>query len=97
LHDNDWFGAEPVMLHEPGPPYAGLIAQLTPDPPGRASLIMTPVAAPWPLLLMVTVKPIGSPALTVAASAVFVIASDGATTVKTSSPHALVAPLLKPF
>src|SRR5437879_1869818 len=49
-----------------------LIDQLTPlpEPAGSGSLTVTPLAVPVPLLLTVTVKPIGSPALTVAASAV---------------------------
>src|SRR2546425_215664 len=49
-----------------------LIDQLTPlpEPAGSGSLTVTPLAVPVPVLLTVTVKPIGSPALTVAASAV---------------------------
>ena len=65
-------------------------------PVGSGSLSVTPVAAPAPEFVTVIVNPIGSPALTVAASATFVIDSDGATTVRTSSPHALVTGWLAP-
>src|SRR5262249_10192157 len=53
---------------------AGLIAQEMPlpgGPEGSTSWIFTFVAVPAPSLKTVIVKPIGSPALTVAASAVF--------------------------
>src|SRR6266542_3565740 len=39
-------------------------------PAGSGSLTVTPVAVPAPVLLTATVKPIGSPAFTVKASAV---------------------------
>src|SRR6266496_2554729 len=49
------------------------IDQVTPapEPAGRLSLTVTFLARPVPLLLTVIVKPIGSPAFTVPASAVF--------------------------
>jgi hypothetical protein len=65
----------------PGPAYAGLIDQLTPLPPGSGSLSVTPVALPGPVFDTMTVKPIASPALTDAASAVLVICSPGHCTV----------------
>ena len=58
------------------------IAQVTgvtpaPVPTGKVSVSVAPVAVPGPLLVSVIVKPIGLPALTVAASATFVIARFG--------------------
>jgi hypothetical protein len=61
-------GAVPVIDQ---PVDAGSMLQLMPGPPGSASVKARPVASPSPLLLRVTVKPICSPALTVASSAVF--------------------------
>ena len=58
------------MLHAA---LAGLIDQLTPAPVGSGSLRVTPVAVPAPVLDTVMVKPIGSPAFTLVASAVFVM------------------------
>ncbi len=52
---------------------AGLIDQLTPAPVGNGSSSVTPVAVPAPVLFTLIVKPIDSPAFTVALSAVFVI------------------------
>jgi hypothetical protein len=77
-------GAVPVMEHEPGPAYAGLIDQLTPLPPGNGSFSVTAVAVPVPAAAEFatrTVKPIAEPADTTAASAVLVIDSAGARTV----------------
>jgi hypothetical protein len=54
--------------------------QLTPVPDGRASLNDRPPAAPVPVFVMVTVNPIWSPALTLAASAVLVIVRAGSWT-----------------
>jgi hypothetical protein len=65
-----------VIEQVPGPPYAGLIDQFTPEPAGRGSLSVTLLAVPVPgTLLLATeiVKPIGLPAFTVVASAVFVM------------------------
>jgi len=53
------------------PAFAGLIDQLIPEPVGRGSFNVTPVALPAPVFETVIVKPIGSPALTEGASAVF--------------------------
>src|SRR2546428_442536 len=66
------WGALPAIEHSPGLDWLAT-TQVTPlpEPAGRLSLTVTPLAVPVPLLLTVTVKPIGSPALTVAASAVF--------------------------
>src|SRR5437899_780898 len=60
-----------AIEHSPGLDWLAT-TQVTPlpEPAGRLSLTVTPLAVPVPLLLTVTVKPIGSPALTVAASAV---------------------------
>src|SRR5437899_6349106 len=65
------WGALPAIEHSPGLDWLAT-TQVTPlpEPAGRLSLTVTPLAVPVPLLLTVTVKPIGSPALTVAASAV---------------------------
>ena len=46
---------------------------MTPLPPGKLSLALNPVAVPAPLLLRTTVNPICEPALTLAASAVWLI------------------------
>src|SRR5438132_1209496 len=65
------WGALPAIEHSPGLDWLAT-TQVTPlpEPAGRLSLTVTPLSVPVPLLLTVTVKPIGSPALTVAASAV---------------------------
>src|SRR5262245_32144262 len=84
LHESDWLGAPPVMSHVPGPGYAGSIDQLTPSPCGSGSERVTDRAVPvLPLSAFdtVIVKPIGSPVFTGVASAVFVIASSGQSTV----------------
>src|SRR5687768_3967399 len=57
-----------------------------PDPAGSGSLSVTPLAEPGPLLVTVIVKPIGEPAFTEAASAVFVIARFGHWTVMSTGP-----------
>ena len=69
-HDN----VAPTMEH---PAFAGLIVQLMPVPVGSGSLNVTPVAVPAPVFETVIVNPIGSPALTDTASAVFAICSPG--------------------
>src|SRR5215813_11785203 len=68
-------GAEPE--HRPGFDCES-IDQVTPEPEpaGRLSLTVTPVAVPVPLFLTRTVNPIGSPAFTDVASAVFVILTE---------------------
>src|SRR5438046_892080 len=79
-HASVWFGAEPVIEHVPGPEYAGSIDQLTPPPPGSGSVRVTARATPVPgasLLATLIVNPIGSPAVTCAASATLVIDSAG--------------------
>src|SRR5437899_1445802 len=65
------WGALPAIEHSPGLDWLAT-TQVTPlpEPAGRLSLTVTLLAVPVPLLLTVTVKPIGSPALTVASSAV---------------------------
>jgi hypothetical protein len=75
------FSAPLAIEHVPGPPYAGLILQLTPAPVGNVSLSVADVAVPAPVLLAVSVYPIDAPAVTVAASAVFVRLSTGHCTV----------------
>jgi hypothetical protein len=62
-------------------PLAGLIDQLIPEPVGSGSDNVTALAVPVPVFIAVIVNPMGSPALTVAASAVFVSASAGQFTV----------------
>src|SRR6476620_6086675 len=58
-----WLGTEPVMDQ----PVTGVaIDQETPVPEGNGSLTATFCAAPRPVLLNVTLKPICEPALTVA-------------------------------
>ena len=59
-----------LMLHAA---LAGLIDQLTPVPVGSGSFSVTPVADARPEFDTVIVNPMASPALTVAASATFVI------------------------
>src|SRR5205814_8970306 len=62
----------PAIAHVPAHPVPWLaIVQFRPVFVGSGSLRLTPYASPVPLLYTVTVKPIGSPALTCAASAVF--------------------------
>ena len=53
------------------PPDCDWMLQSTPAPPGSASVSSTPRAVLSPVLLIVTVKPICSPALTDALSAAF--------------------------
>jgi hypothetical protein len=65
-----WAGAEPVIEQAA---LAGLIDQSTPFPPGSGSASVTADAVPEPVLETAMVNPIGSPALTTVASAVFVI------------------------
>src|SRR5436309_15558244 len=63
------------------PATAGLIDHDTPAAVGSVSVMPTLVAVPGPVFFTVTMKPMVWPALTVAASAVFVTVSDGALTV----------------
>jgi hypothetical protein len=56
---------------------AGLTLQERPEPTGRTSVSITVFATPGPVLVAVMVKPMGEPACTMAASAVFTRASDG--------------------
>ena len=70
-----------VLLLIEQPETAGLIDHETPDPVGSASLSVTLFAVPGPLLLTPIVKPMELPALTVAASAVFVMCRLGHCTV----------------
>src|SRR5438128_2468479 len=62
------------------PPLCELIDQVmsVPAPAGKGSLKLTPVAVPWPSLLMVTVKCTAAPALTVGVSVVLVMSTSGA-------------------
>src|SRR5438128_964077 len=67
------WGALPAIEHRPGLDWLPTTqVNPLPEPAGRLSLTVTPLAVPVPLLLTVTVKPIGSPALTVAASAALI-------------------------
>jgi hypothetical protein len=67
-----WLPTEPVMEHVPGPLYAGLIDQFTPEPFGNGSFSATLSSIPGPALFTVIVNPIALPALTLAASGVLV-------------------------
>jgi hypothetical protein len=67
----------PVAIAHVGVPVVPAIVQLRPVFVGTVSVIDTLLALPAPVLLTVTVKPMGDPAVTVAASAVLVIASAG--------------------
>src|SRR5262245_8949380 len=78
LQFSSWFGAVPAMEQAA---FAGSIDQLMPLPPGSTSVIVTPLALPAPMFVTVIVKPIGSPAFTEGASAVFVMCSAGHCTV----------------
>src|SRR5260370_424396 len=66
-------GLAPVIAHVAGAAGGTSIDQVTPapDPAGSGSLTATPVACPGPALLTRRLKPIGSPAFTDVASAVF--------------------------
>src|SRR5262245_53766838 len=67
-----WLGLLPLIEHSPAFDWLS-IDQVTPapEPAGRLSLTVTPLAVPVPVLVTLIVEPIGSPALTEAASAVF--------------------------
>src|SRR5258708_2732117 len=73
-----WLPCAPVMLHVPGPAYAGLMVQFAFVPPGNGVFSDTLFATAAALLLTVIVKPIGFPAVTVAASGVVVTVTTGA-------------------
>jgi hypothetical protein len=60
-----------VMEHVPGPLYAGLMFQTMAVPDGSGSLSVADDAVAAPLLFTVSVYPMGDPAVTAAASAVF--------------------------
>src|SRR5919204_3001146 len=67
-----WLPSAPLMAKLAGLPVEVSMTQCTglpALPPGRASVRVTPVALPAPVLLTVTVKPMGEPADTLAASA----------------------------
>jgi len=70
----------PVAIAHVGVPVVPATVQVRPAFVGSVSVIETLLALPAPVLLTVTVKPIGDPAVTVAASAVFAIARAGART-----------------
>ena len=70
-----WLPSTPPMANDAGSPVDPSIVQWTGCatlPPGSASVRVTPLAAPVPLLLTVTVNPMSVPAETLAASAVLV-------------------------
>src|SRR6266851_832636 len=74
--DSDWVPAAPLRPKALGLPVVVSIDHVTglpALPPGRPSVNTTPVAVPAPVLVIVTVNPIGVPADTLAASAVLVI------------------------
>src|SRR5208282_1645484 len=73
-----WLPAAPLMVHDPGPVYAGVIDQFRPVPVGRGSLKEALLAVPAELLAIVMVKPIGLPAVTVAESGVVVTVTTAA-------------------
>ena len=63
------------MTDQPGSVLPASIIQLISVPAGKLSVTLSPVAVPAVLLVKVTVKPICEPALTLAASAVLVMAT----------------------
>src|SRR6478609_6390532 len=69
-----WLPSAPVMAHVPPAPLWEAIDQCTNGlaPPGNGSWMVAPSASPAPLLCRVMVKPIGEPALTLAASCTLV-------------------------
>src|SRR5262249_4575381 len=71
--DSTW-GAEALTEHRPGFDWL-LIVQVTPvpDPAGDGKFAVKGMASPDPVFLTVTVNPIGSPAVSVAPSAVLVM------------------------
>src|SRR5260370_28477991 len=75
VQDSVCDGEVPVIEHAAGDAGGTSIDQVTPDPDpaGSGSLTATPLAVPGPVLLTLMVNPIGSPAFTVALSAVFVV------------------------
>src|SRR5205807_1198998 len=76
-HESTWLPSPPAIVQFG---LSGLSAQWTgvvPVPPGRLSEIVTPVASATPLFVTVTVKPMGLPAFTEAASAVLVMLTFG--------------------
>ena len=84
LQPSTWLPTGPVIVQVPGPAYAGLMDQLTPDPAGRLSVRVTLRAVPVPaapLLDTVTVKPMALPALTVSWSGVLRTETFGQSTV----------------
>src|SRR5215472_8160143 len=80
FRDSVWLPAAPVIANAPASGLAGSIDQVTPvpEPAGSGSDRATPEAVPLPVLAIETVNPIGSPALTDAASAVLVTVTDAA-------------------
>src|SRR5438093_13735996 len=71
----------PAAIEQPVSELAASIAQFNPEFVGRVSVSVRFLAIPVPVLVTVMVYPIGSPAVTVAASAVFVIVRSGQFTV----------------
>ena len=65
-----------------------------PEPAGRGSLTVTPLAVPAPGLPTTTVKPMRSPALTVRASGVLVIVMEAQSTVSDAGLEPLPALLV---
>src|SRR5689334_23744029 len=76
--------APEVMLQFGAVVLAASIVQDKPAVLGSASVTLTPVAVPAPLLVTVSLKPMGSPALTEAASAVLTILTSAQLTVTES-------------
>src|SRR6266702_2692777 len=74
------------------PVTAGLMVHVIPVPVGSGSESVTLLAMPAPLLVTTIVKPIGSPALTVAASGVFETVSPGVRMVKHSTVVSVCSP-----
>jgi hypothetical protein len=70
-----------VIEHVPGPLYVGLMLQVIPVPDGRGSFRAAVAAVPAPVLVAVSVYPMGEPADTVAASAMSVRFKPGHCTV----------------
>ena len=79
-YTNDWFGACPDT-DQPVELFAASSVQDTPDPAGRPSDTLNPLAVPAPEFCNVTVNPICCPADTLPASALFEIVTAAQLTV----------------
>ena len=93
---NVWLPALPESLQRPLIDWLAIVqlTLLVSDPPGNGSLTVTPVAVVEPVLVTVIVNPMGSPAFTDVASAVFVIEIVGCGGVQVIVAEAMAVPAL---